>query len=108
MRVRGRDDIGPRRVDLRVDRERRPGQRPVALHDLAATVDEEEILHADLLEAHPKRIDPEVVEKLGIARRDVARDPLIESELAEQAEGGGETLPAVPPLVVDRVERWEL
>ena len=54
-----------------------------------------------------ERVDPEVVEPLGVARGDVAGDALVEAELAEQAEGGGEALLAVPPLLVDGRERGQ-
>src|SRR4051794_29238829 len=95
-------------MDLRVDGECRPVERPVAVDELAAIVDQQQILYTDLLEAHPERIDPEVIEPLGVARGDVSRDSFIEPELAEQAERGSETLLAVPALVVNRREGREL
>jgi hypothetical protein len=49
-----------------------------------------------------------VVEQLGISCGDVTRDTLVESKLSEQAESGGETLLAVPALVLDVVEFREL
>jgi hypothetical protein len=36
------------------------------------------------------------------------RDPFVEAEVPEQAEGGGEALLAVPSLVLDVGERGEL
>jgi hypothetical protein len=48
-----------------------------------------------------------VVEELWIARGDVPRYALVESEVPEQAKGGGKTLFAVPALVVDFVECGE-
>jgi hypothetical protein len=45
-----------------------------------------------------------VVETLGIPGRDVASDALVEAEPREEAESGGQTLLAVEPLVLDRIE----
>ena len=61
----------------------------------------------DLLEAHAERVDPEVVEQLGVAGRDVAGDALVEAEAAEQPERGGEALLAVAALLLDRLEGRE-
>jgi hypothetical protein len=108
VRVRGGDHVGPRRVDLRVDRERGAVHRPVALDHLAALVDEQQILHGDVLEVHAQRIDPEVIESLRVARGDVTRNAFVESELSEQSERGGEALLAVAPFVLDVVELREL
>ena len=58
----------------------------VALDDLALVVDEEQVGHPDVAEVHAERVDPEVVEQLGVAGGDVAGDALVEPELAEQAE----------------------
>ena len=60
-----------------------------------------------MLEVHPERVDPEAVEVLGIAHRDVAGDALVEPELAEQAERRREALLAVQALLLDGVERRE-
>ena len=58
-----------------------------------------------ILKFMPNGIDPEVVEELGVAGGDVTGDALVEPEVPEQAEGGGEALFAVPALVLDVVER---
>ena len=108
--VRRGDDVGAGGVHLAVDHERRRVHRPVALDDLAVVVDEDEVLHPDLLEVHGERVDPEVVEQLGIAGRDVAGDALVEAELAEQAERRGQPLLAMPALVLGLVNwgnAWE-
>ena len=60
-----------------------------------------------LLEVHPERVDPEVVEQLGVAGGDVAGRALVEAEVPEQPEGGGEPLLAVAALVVHRGELRE-
>ena len=49
-----------------------------------------------------------MVEALGIACRDVAGDALVEAELPEQSEGGGEALLAVAALVGGVVELRKL
>ena len=90
-----------------MDRERSRVQGPVTVHDLATIVDEDEVLDADVLEVHPERIDPEVVEQLRVSCRDVTGYALVESEVSEQAECGGKALLAVPALVVDALERRE-
>ena len=98
--MRGGDDIGASGVHLAVDHERRGVHRPVALDDLAVVVDEDEVLHPDLLEVHGERVDPEMVEQLGISGRDVAGHALVEPELPEQAEGRGQPLLAMPALLL--------
>ena len=103
----GRHHVGAGGVDLRVDGEGGGVDRPVAVDDLAAVVDQDEVLDPDELEAHPEWIDPEVVGALGIPDGDVTGQPLVEAELSEQPEGGGEALLAMPALVLDVVEGGE-
>ena len=105
--MRGGDHVGPRRVHLRVDRERGAVHHRVALDDLAGVVDADQVGDADVLEVHPERVDPEVVEVLGVAHGDVAGDALVEAELAEQPERRREPLLAVQALLLDRVELRE-
>src|SRR3546814_10181164 len=50
--VGGGHRVGTGGVDLRVDDERGPVDRPRSLDHLAPWVHEDEVLHADLLEAH--------------------------------------------------------
>ncbi len=59
----------------------------------------------DVAEVHAERIHPEVVEPLGVPGGDVAGHPLVEPELREQAERGGQALLAVEALVGGIVER---
>ena len=54
-----------------------------------------------MAEAHAERVHPEVVEPLGVAGGDVAGDALLEAELAEEPEAGGEALLAVQALLLD-------
>ena len=72
--------------------------RLVAFDHLAVVVDEHEVGHRDLPEVHRERVDPEVVEQLGVAGGDVAGDALVEPEPREQAERGREALLAVQAL----------
>ena len=81
MGVGCRNDVGPRLVDLRVDDECGLIDHGVALNDLADPVDENQIGNPDVSEMHPERVDPEVVELLGITGRDVASHTLVEPEL---------------------------
>ena len=99
------DDVGAGLVDRRVDHERGPVHRRVALDDLALVVDEEQIADAHLAEALAERVDPEVVGALRVAHRDVPGDALGEAEPAEDAQRAGELGLAVGPLVGDVVER---
>jgi hypothetical protein len=105
--VGGRHHVGAGGVDLRVDGEGGGVDRPVAHDDLAAVVDQNEVLDADELEAHPEWVDPEVVGALGVSYGDVTGEPLVEPEVSEQSERGGEALLAVPALVLHVVERGE-
>ena len=73
----------------------------VALDDLAPVVHEDEVGHPDVAEVHAERVDPEVVEVLGVAGGDVAGDALVEPEAGEEPERGGQALLAVQALVVD-------
>jgi hypothetical protein len=51
-----------------------------------------------MAKVHAERVDPEVIGPFGVAGGDVARDPFIEAELREQAEGPGEPFLSVPAL----------
>ena len=66
--------------------------------------DQDEVFDPNELEAHPEWVHPEVVGALRIPHGDVTGQPLVEPELPEQPEGGGETLLAMPALVLDVVE----
>ena len=79
-------------------------ERPVALDHLALVVDQQEVLDLNLTEVHAERVDPEGVGQLGVAGGDVAGRALAEAELAEQAEGGGQALLAMAPLLLDGAE----
>jgi hypothetical protein len=98
----GADDVGPRRVHLRVDGEGRLVQRPVALDDGAVVAHQQQVADADVPEVHAERVHPEVVGQFGVAGGDVARHALVEAELAEQPKRRGEPLLAVQALLLDR------
>ena len=70
-------------------------------------VDQQQVLDADLPEAHADRIDPEVVGALGVARGDVAGGALGEAEPPEEAEGGGQSLLSIPALLFHALELRE-
>ena len=105
--VGGGHDVGAGGVDLGVDDECGRVQRPIAVDDLAPVVHEHEVPHPDLLEVHPERVDPEVVEQLGVACGDVPGRTLVEAEVPEEAEGRREPLLAVSALVLDAGEHGE-
>ena len=100
----GRDHVGAGLVDLGVDGECRLVHRQASLDDLAVCVDEQQVGHFDLAEADAERVHPEVVVVLRVAGGDVARHPLVEPELGEETEPGGQPLLAVQALLVDRGE----
>src|SRR5215469_11464038 len=52
MRMRCRDDIGARVMDARMNRERGKIHRPVAFHDFALLIHEDQVRSADLPEMH--------------------------------------------------------
>ena len=96
----GGHHVGAGRVDLGVDGERGRVDRPVALDHLAVVVDQDQVGDPDVAEVHAEGVDPEVVESLGVAGGDVAGHALVEAELREQAEGGGQPLLAVEALLL--------
>ena len=57
-----------------------------------------------ILKFMPKGLTQKWSEKLRIPSGDVTGDALVEPEMPEQAEGGGETLLAMPPLILEVVE----
>ena len=67
-------------------------------------VDADQVGDPDEVEAEAEGVHPEQLGVLGISGRDVPGDPLIEPEPTEEAEGGGQPLLAVEPLLVDRGE----
>ena len=101
----GGDDVGAGLVDRRVEHERGPVDRLVAVDDVAVVVDEDQVADPHVAEAAAERVDPEVVGELGVADRDVAGDALAEPEAAEDAQRAGELLLAVQALLLDGLER---
>src|SRR4029077_2239929 len=106
MGVRGRHDIRTGSVDPGVNGESCAVDRMLPFHDLAAVVYQNQIGDANLSKVHAERIDPEMIEVLGVAGGDVPRDAFIESEAREQAEGAGEALLAVLALLCDSGKCW--
>lgn len=79
-------------MDLRVDYEGGGVKRPGAVDDRPTIVHQEEVLNPDLLEIHTERIDPEMVEQLGVAGGDVPGGTFVKAEVPEDPERGGEPL----------------
>jgi len=96
--VGGRNDIGARGVDARVDGEGCEIDFRAAFDDIASVIHENRIGSADLAEVHAKGIHPKMIEPLGIARGDVPGDAFIEAEAREEAKRGGEALFAMATL----------
>ena len=55
MRVRSGHDVGPVFVQRRMNGEGRAVQRPLALHDFALVVDQQQVRHLHLREVHAQR-----------------------------------------------------
>ena len=70
-----------------------------ALDHLTVVVDQNQIGHPDVAEVHAEGVDPEVVQALGIPGCDVASDALVEAELGEEPEPGGQALLPVGPMI---------
>ena len=82
----GGDRVGPGGVNARMDNEGRGVNRIAAFDDIALMVAADQVRDVDLAEMDAKRIDPEGVRKLRVARSDVPRDPLIEAKLREETK----------------------
>src|SRR5688572_5264625 len=69
----------------------------LTLDDVAPMIAADQIRDVDLAEVHAKGVHPERVGVLRIARGDVARETLIETELREQPKRSCETLLSMQP-----------
>ena len=78
--------------------------RHIALDHLTLVVDQNEVGHPDVAEMHAERIDPEVIEPLGITGGDVPGHPLVEAELGEEPKPRRQALLAMEPFLVRSVE----
>ena len=102
--VGGGHHVGPGRVDLGVDGEGGPVDGAVAFHDLALGIDADEVGDRDVAEVDGEGIHPEELGVLGVTGGDVPGHALVEAELGEEPETGGQTLLAVLALLLDGVE----
>jgi hypothetical protein len=100
--VGDRDDVRAGGVDLGVHGEGGLVHMVAALEHLALGVGEHQVADGDVPEGHPEGVDPEAVAELGVAGGDVPRDPVLEAEAAEEAQGAREPFLAVPAFVLDR------
>ena len=98
------DDVRTRGVNGRVDHEGRSIDRALTVDHLAVVIHQDQIRDPNVSKVHAERVDPEVVEQFGVARRDMPGDALGESELAKDAQGSGETLLAMTSLGFNRGE----
>ncbi|GDY63408.1 hypothetical protein SAV14893_028010 [Streptomyces avermitilis] len=93
-------DVGAGGMHLGVHGECRLVDVVAALDHLPRGVHHHKITHGHMLERHSERVDPEAVAVLGIARGDVAGDPVLESEPPEEPQGAGQPFLAMRALVV--------
>lgn len=100
-----RDDVGTGPVDLGMDGERRLVDVVAALDDLPLRVDQEQVADREVPERHPERVDPEAVRERRVARGDMARDALLETEASEETQRRDQALLAVAPLFLDGLMR---
>src|SRR5712672_2332945 len=104
MRVRRRNHVRPHMVYARMYRKRRAIQRMLAFHYYALSVHQHQIRNANLAEVPAKRIHPEMIRPLRIARRDVPGNAFVETKFREQAKRSRQPLFAMPPLLFNRRE----
>src|ERR1700722_2998368 len=71
----------------------------VAFDDLTLIIDTDEVGDRDMAEVDGEGVDPEKFGVLRVAGSDVAGHSLIETELGEEAEAGGQTLFTVATLL---------
>src|SRR5262249_60217213 len=67
-------------------------------------VDQDKVGDSNLAEIHPEGVDPEMILFFRVARGDVPRDAFVKPEFGEEAEGGGQPLFPMQPLLLDRIE----
>src|SRR5712675_805029 len=104
MRMRRRDHVRPRVMHARVNRKRRSVQRMLALHHFAFSVHQHQIRNANLAEVHAKRIHPEMIRAIRIARRDVPGNAFVETKFREQAKRSRQPLFAMPAFLFNAGE----
>src|SRR5574339_646817 len=80
----------------------------VSLNDFALVIDENQIRDPDLTEVDPEWIDPEMVRFFGIARGDVSRHSLIETEPGKQSKRRSQSLFMMQTLLLDARENRRL
>jgi hypothetical protein len=96
--VGGGDHVRARGVYARVNGEGGEIDFRMAFNDSASVIYKNKVGSANLAEVHAKRIHPEMIKPLGIARGDVASDAFIKAEAREEAKSGGEALLAMAAL----------
>jgi hypothetical protein len=84
--------IGPSKMYLRVNCERRTVHVVPAFDYIAFVVNQNQVRHPDLAEVHAERIDPEMISEFGVSRSYVTRDSFIKPEARKQTEGRSEAL----------------
>src|SRR6267142_2589622 len=104
MRVRRRNHVRPHMVYARMYRKRRAIQRMLAFHYFAFRVDQHQIRNANLAEVHAKRIHPEMIRPLRIARRDVPGNAFVETKFREQAKRSRQPLFTMPAFLFNTGE----
>jgi hypothetical protein len=97
MRMGRGNHIGACAVDLGVNGKGGTVDRVFSLDHFAAIVHQDQVRDADLAEVHPKRIDPEMIQTLGVARGNVSRHSFIETEAREEAPGAACDAGVLPP-----------
>src|SRR5215470_18989448 len=102
MGVRSGDDVRPRVMNARMNREGSDIHGAIAFHDFAFCIHQDQVRGANMVEMHAERVDPEMVGAFGIARGDMAGHAFVETKLGKQAESGSETLLAMPALLLRR------
>lgn len=108
MGVGGGDRVGASGVDLGVDGEGCGVYGAIAVEDLAAGVDQDQIRYANMTEVHAKGIDPKTMGIFRVAGGNVSGDAFIEAVAGKESKGGGEPLFAVQSFVGWAIELGRL
>src|SRR5258708_1676145 len=97
----GRDDLGPRGVDARMNGEGGRIDGSIALDHRSFVIHENQVGYAYMPEVQAKRVHPKMILPHWVARGDVAGHALVEAKEGEESKGGGQTPLAMESLLLE-------
>ena len=92
-------------MDGRVDHECGAIDRSRPIDHVAVVIDQQQVADPYVAEAHPERVDPEVVGEFGIPDGDVTGHTFAEPDPSEDPQRAGQLLLAMKALVLNSRER---